>query len=130
MMKKPVDIDEYILSFSEETQELLEQVRLTIKEAAPQAEEVISYGMPAFKLNGLLLWFAAHTHHIGFYPKASAIEAFKKDLKTYKWAKGSVQFPFNQPLPLPLIIKIVQFRVVENLQKIKPKKKQAKIGFV
>ena len=87
------------------------------------AEEVISYSMPAFKLNGMLVWFGAHTNHIGLYPRVSAIEAFKTQLADYKWAKGSVQFPLNKPMPLELIGEIVKFRVAENLQRVKPKRK-------
>ncbi|TAL72206.1 MAG: hypothetical protein EPN88_05095, partial [Bacteroidetes bacterium] len=102
---------------------LLEQLRVTIKKAAPKAEEIISYGMPAFKLNGVLVWFAAHSKHIGFYPMASGIAAFKKELSIYKSAKGSIQFPLDKPLPLRLITSIVKFRVNENLQRIKTKKK-------
>ena len=82
-MKKPTDVDEYISGFPKETQKILQQIRVTIISAAPQAEEIISYGMPAYKLNGMLVWFAAHTKHIGFYPKASGIEAFKKELSIY-----------------------------------------------
>jgi uncharacterized protein YdhG (YjbR/CyaY superfamily) len=123
MMTKPKNIDEYIAGYPKEIQKLLEQLRATIKKAAPAAEEIISYGMPAFKLNGMLVWLAAHTKHIGFYPKASGIEAFKKELSIYKGAKGSVQFPLDKPLPLGLITKIVKFRVTENLQKVKAKKK-------
>jgi uncharacterized protein YdhG (YjbR/CyaY superfamily) len=114
-MKKPKDIDEYISGSPPEIQAVLEQLRATIKKAAPRAEEVISYGMPAFKLNGMLVWFGAHSKHIGFYPRVSAIEAFKKELSTYKGAKGSVQFPLDKPLPLGLVSKIVKFRVKENL---------------
>ncbi len=121
-MKKPIGIDEYISGFPKETQKGLEQLRVTIKGVAPQADEVISYGMPAFKLNGMLVCFAAYTNHIGFYPTPSGIEAFKKELSIYKGAKGSVQFPLDQPLPLKLITKIVKFRVTENLQKAKTKK--------
>jgi uncharacterized protein YdhG (YjbR/CyaY superfamily) len=123
LTKKPNTIDEYIANFPEDVQEILWQFWETIKKAAPKADEVISYGMPAFKLNGMLVWFAAHSKHIGFYPKASGIEAFKKELSIYKGAKGSVQFPLNKPLPLGLITKIVKFRVAENLQKAKLKKK-------
>jgi uncharacterized protein YdhG (YjbR/CyaY superfamily) len=123
-MTTPKDIDEYISGYPMEIQRFLQQVRATIKKAAPKAVEVISYGMPAFKMDGLLVWFAAHSKHIGFYPKASGIEAFKKELSIYKWAKGSVQFPFNKPMPLGLITRIVEFRVNENLHRIKPKKKQ------
>jgi uncharacterized protein YdhG (YjbR/CyaY superfamily) len=120
-MKKPKDIDEYIKEFPKEVQPLLEQVRTTIKQAAPQAQEVISYSMPAFKMNGILVWFGAHTKHIGFYPMASGMEAFKKELSIYKSAKGSVQFPFDKPMPLELITKIVKFRLAENIQKTKKK---------
>ena len=131
-MTTPKDIDEYISGYPEEIQQFLQEVRATIKKAAPQAVEVISYGMPAFKLNGLLVWFAAHSKHIGFYPKASGIEAFKKELSIYKWAKGSVQFPFNKPMPLGLITRIVEFRVNENLHQDKNEKKtiiRYKFGF-
>lgn len=120
---KPNNIDEYIASFPENIRETLERVRATIKKAAPHAEEVISYGMPAFKMNGMLVWFAAHSKHIGFYPKASGIEAFKKELSKYKGAKGSVQFPLDKPMPLGLISKIIKFRVKENLKNEKTKKK-------
>ena len=117
VMTKPGNIDEYIKGFPKEIQQLLEQVRQTIKKAAPLANEAISYGMPAFKLNGLLLWFAAYSKHIGFYPKASGIEKFKEELSIYKGAKGSVQFPLDKSLPLNLITKIVKFRVTENMSK-------------
>jgi uncharacterized protein YdhG (YjbR/CyaY superfamily) len=116
-MKKPKDIDEYISGYPIETQKLLEQLRATIRKVAPQAEEVISYAMPAFKWNGMLVWFAGYSKHIGFYPGASGIKAFKKELSIYKGAKGSVQFPLDKPLPLRVITKIVKFRVNENLQK-------------
>jgi uncharacterized protein YdhG (YjbR/CyaY superfamily) len=122
-MIKPKDFNEYLISFPKETQILLEQVRSTIKKNAPQAVEVISYGMPAFKLNGMLLYYAAHKNHIGFYPYKSAIIAFKQELSVYKGAVGSVQFPFSKPLPLGLIGKIVKFRVKENLEKAKIKSK-------
>ena len=122
-MKKPDDVDDYIASYPKPVQLILEQVRATIKKTAPEAEEVISYGMPAFKLNGILVWFAAHSKHIGFYPRVSGIEKFKKELSVYKNAKGSVQFPLDKPMPLALITKIVKFRVDENLQKAKAKKK-------
>jgi uncharacterized protein YdhG (YjbR/CyaY superfamily) len=120
---KPNNIDEYIAGFPKDIQTLLEQVRTTIKEAAPQAEEVISYQMPAFKFNGMLVYFAAYKNHIGFYPTASGIDAFKKELSVYKGAKGSVQFPLDKPLPLELITKIVKFRATENLKKASMKKK-------
>jgi uncharacterized protein YdhG (YjbR/CyaY superfamily) len=122
-MKKPTNIDEYISGFPKETQKILEELRATIKKAAPNAEELISYAMPAFKLNGMLVWFAAHSNHIGFYPRGSGIEAFKKELSIYKNAKGSVQFPLDKALPSVLITKIVKFRRTENLQKTIKKKK-------
>jgi uncharacterized protein YdhG (YjbR/CyaY superfamily) len=113
---KPNNIDDYIAGFPKETQKILQQIRATIKKAAPGAEEVISYGMPAFKLNGLLVWFAAYSKHIGFYPRVTAINAFQKELSIYKGAKGSVQFPLDKPMPLKLITKIVKYRVKENFE--------------
>lgn len=115
----PSNMDEYIARFPREVQPLLNKMRLTIQRAAPQAKEVISYGIPAFTLGGMLVWFAAHKSHIGFYPRASGMAAFKKELSQYKQAKGSVQFPFEQPLPLTLIARMVKFRVKENLSKKK-----------
>lgn len=122
-MKKPSSVEEYISSFPKETQQLLKQVRATVKKNAPKAEEVISYSMPAFKMNGMLVWYAGYEKHIGFYPGASGIAAFKKEIANYKNAKGSVQFPLDKPLPLGLITKMVKFRVKENLEKAKAKKK-------
>jgi uncharacterized protein YdhG (YjbR/CyaY superfamily) len=115
------NIDEYIVDFPDETRSMLEELRLSIQEAAPKAEEVISYGMPAFKQNGMLVYFAGYKKHIGFYPTASGIASFKKELIPYKSSKGAVQFPLDKPLPLGLIKKIVKFRVKENLQKAKLK---------
>ena len=116
-------IDEYISGFPEDIQTLLQQIRVTIREAAPEAEEAIKYAMPTFVLNGNLVHFAAFKNHIGFYPVPSGIEAFKKELSVYKGAKGSVQFPLDQPMPLELITQIVKFRVSENMKKAKTKKK-------
>jgi len=116
-------IDEYISGFPDDIQTLLQQIRVTIREAAPEAEEAIKYAMPTFVLNGNLVHFAAFKHHIGFYPVPSGIEEFKKELSVYKGAKGSVQFPLDQPMPLELITKIVKFRVSENMKKGKTKKK-------
>ena len=110
-------IDEYILQFSPEVQEILIKLRKVIKEAAPDAEEKISWQMPTFALYGNLVHFAAHKNHIGFYPAPSGIETFKQELSEYKGAKGSVQFPIKRPLPYELISKIVKFRVVENIKK-------------
>jgi uncharacterized protein YdhG (YjbR/CyaY superfamily) len=92
-------------------------MRQTIREAAPGATEAISYRMPTFKLNGNLVHFAAFKNHIGFYPTPSAIERFKEELSPYKWAKGSVQFPLDKPVPYALVKKIVTFRVKENLKR-------------
>ena|SRR5436190_19619546 len=112
-------IDEYIAAAPKEIRPILEEIRATIKAAAPEATERISYGMPTFFLNGNLVHFAAHKNHIGFYPTPSGIEKFKKELSKYEGAKGSVQFPLDQPMPLELIRKIVLFRVKENLAKKK-----------
>jgi len=114
----------YIAAFPKGTQDLLMQLRTTIKKAAPQAEEVLSYQMPAYKFHGILVYFAGHKHHIGFYPTSSGIEAFKQELSVYKGAKGSVQFPLDQPLPLRLISQIVKFRVIENREKAIAKSKK------
>lgn len=114
------DIDKFIAGFPMNIQKLLVQLRTTIKKAAPNAEEGIGYGMPAYKTNGKpLVYFSAFKNHIGFYPTPSGIEAFKKELLTYEGAKGSIKFSMDQPLPLALITKIVKFRVKENLQKRK-----------
>jgi uncharacterized protein YdhG (YjbR/CyaY superfamily) len=111
------DIDEYIAIQTPEVQILLELMRQTIKKAAPKAEEVISYSMPAFKYYGMLVYFAAYKNHIGFYATPTGHSEFKEELSVYKQGKGSVQFPLSQPLPLDLISRIVQFRVKENLKK-------------
>jgi uncharacterized protein YdhG (YjbR/CyaY superfamily) len=108
-------IDEYIASFPENTRRILQELRRTIREAVPQAEETISYRMPAFRLNGVLVWFAAFKDHVGFFPKASAIEVFKKELAGYETSKGTVRFPLDKPIPTELIRKIVEYRVKENL---------------
>lgn len=117
------DVEEYVSIFPEEIRELLQSIRTAIKEAAPEAEEVISYNMPAYKYYGILVYFAAYKNHIGFYPGSSLItEVFKKDLVKYKTSKGTIQFPPDQQLPLKLIKKIVKFRVRYNLDKAKTKK--------
>ncbi|MGE5391395.1 MAG: iron chaperone [Deltaproteobacteria bacterium] len=117
-------IDEYIGQFAPEVQEILRTLRGVIKESAPEAEEKISYQMPAFALHGILVYFAAFKNHIGFYPTASGISAFKDDLSGYKSAKGSVQFPLSKPIPYDLISKIVKFRVSENIKKEDLKRKK------
>jgi len=127
MAKEPTQfttIDEYIASFPKDTQYLLEQIRATIRNAAPDAEETISYQIPTFTLNGNLVHFAAFKNHIGFYPSPSGIEKFKHELSDYKGAKGSVKFPLDQLIPFELISKIVAFRVKEHLEKAKGKKKR------
>lgn len=118
------NIDEYIAGFPIDIQKKLQQLRIAIRKAAPEAEETISYSMPAFKLQGMLVYFAMHTNHVGFYPEPSGIEAFKKEISAYDWAKGSVKFPVDKPLPLYLISRIVKFRVMENLQRAAAKAKK------
>ena len=110
-------IDEYIASFPKEIQEILTSIRKEIKSSAPNATETISYQMPAFRLNGILVYFAAYTNHIGFYPTPSAIREFSKELSSYEFSKGAIKFPLNEPMPLELIKKIVEFRVKENTAK-------------
>lgn len=119
---KPENIDQYIANFPAATQKLLQQVRETIHLAVPDAKEVISYGMPAFKQKGILVYFAGYAKHIGFYPTGSGIEAFKDEFVNYKWSKGAVQFPLDQPMPLDLITRITKFKAERDLEKT-PKKK-------
>ena len=113
----PTTIDEYISGFPSDVQVVLQTLRQTIHQAAPDAVEKISYGMPTFTLKGNLVHFGAFKTHIGFYPTPSGIENFKDELAVYKGAKGSVQFPLDEPLPLDLVRRIVEFRVEENLAK-------------
>jgi uncharacterized protein YdhG (YjbR/CyaY superfamily) len=115
------DIDTYIAGFPEATQAKLQQIRTVIKAAAPEAEETINYQMPTFKLGKNLVHFAGYKKHIGFYPAPSGIAAFQEELSIYPNAKGSVQFPLDQPLPVELIGKIVAFRVQENMAKTRKK---------
>ncbi len=112
-------IDEYIATFPKNVQSILEELRQAIRESAPKAEEAISYQMPTFKLNGNLVYFAAHKNHIGFYPTSSAVEAFKKELPDYEVSKGTVKFSMNKPIPFNLVKKMVKYRVKENLGKKK-----------
>jgi uncharacterized protein YdhG (YjbR/CyaY superfamily) len=118
------NIDEYIAGFPKDIKLLLNQMRLTIRKAAPDATEKISYQMPTFFLKGNLVHFASLKNHIGFYPTPSAIIAFQKELTRYISSKGAVQFPLNEPLPLDLVTKMVKFRVKENLQKAELKSKK------
>lgn len=118
-------VDEYIAAFDAGTQAKLQEIRNTIKKAAPAAEEMISYMMPAYKYNGSsLVYFAGYKNHIGFYATPTGHEAFEKELSIYKQGKGSVQFPLDKPLPLTLISKIVKYRLKQNLEKTKAKKKK------
>ncbi|HUM48237.1 MAG TPA: DUF1801 domain-containing protein [Chitinophagales bacterium] len=123
-MKKSNEIDQYISGFPAETQSVLQKIRSVILKAAPGAEEVISYKMPAYRLNGILVWFAGYKNHIGFYPSGSPILFFKDDLAEYKTSKGAIQFPLDKPLPQALITKIVKHRIKENSIKSKAKFKK------
>lgn len=117
-------IDEYIKTFPADVQKLMEQIRVTIKENAPEAEEGIGYGMPAFKTHGKpLVYFAGFKNHIGFYATPTGHAEFATELSKYKQGKGSVQFPLDQPIPYELIARIVEFRVIENQEKAKAKRK-------
>ncbi|WGQ10052.1 DUF1801 domain-containing protein [Pedobacter gandavensis] len=118
----PKSISDYISNFPDQVQMMLEELRKTIREAAPEAEETINYAIPTFTLNGNLVHFAAYKNHIGFYPAPSGIEAFHSELSGYQMAKGSVKFPIEQALPLELIRRIVAFRRQENLGKAKKTK--------
>jgi uncharacterized protein YdhG (YjbR/CyaY superfamily) len=120
----PKDIDEYIAGFPPDIQEILEEIRMTIRKAAPDAEETIKYRMPTFTLKGNLVHFAAFKKHIGFYPAPTGIEEFQNELSVYEGGKGSVQFPLDRPIPFDLISKIVKFRVEENLARAKAKGKK------
>lgn len=111
--KKPADFDDYFSLFPEDVQIILQQIRSTIKKAAPKAEEVISYNMPAFKMKKILVYFAAYKNHIGFYALPSGNKTFQKELSKYKIGKGSIQFPLNEKIPFALIEKIVKFRIRE-----------------
>lgn len=125
---KPKDVDEYIRSFPADTQEILEQIRVTIKKMVPCAEETISYGIPTFNSNGTyLIYFAAYKNHIGIYPVPSAIDQIDNEFALYKTTgKGTLQLPLNKPMPLTLITKLVQFRVKENIEQAAKKKQPEK----
>jgi uncharacterized protein YdhG (YjbR/CyaY superfamily) len=121
-------IDDYIASFPPEIQKILEELRATIKAAAPEAQEKISYQMPTFTFHGNLVYFAAHKNHIGFYPGTfvSVLQAFNNEISSYIDGKGTLKFPLDKPLPLELISKIVKFRVAENLKKAEIKSRKKK----
>lgn len=122
MKEEFTTIDEYIKTFPPDIQDILQKMRRIIQEAVPEATEAIRYGMPTFKLKSNLVHFAAFKNHIGFYPTPSGIEAFKKEISQYKWAKGSIQFPLNKPIPFDLVKRIVDFRVQEVSHKTTSKR--------
>lgn len=125
MLTKASNIDEYIAGFPPDTRTALEQVRATIRKVAPEAEETISYAMPAFRLHKqVLVYFAGYQHHIGFYALPSGTAALQEEFSRYKMGKGSIQFPLKDPMPLDLIARIVEFRVNETLEKAAMKKKK------
>jgi uncharacterized protein YdhG (YjbR/CyaY superfamily) len=120
-MKEYADINAFIADCPEEVQVILEKIRATIQQAAPEAKEAIKYGMPTFVLYGNLVHFAAYKNYIGFYPAPTGIDAFIEELAPYRTGKGTIQFPFDKPIPYDLITKVVKFRVEENLNKRKKK---------
>jgi uncharacterized protein YdhG (YjbR/CyaY superfamily) len=124
-MRKLRTVDEYVAALPKEARESLESLRKTIRQAAPQAEEVIHYNMPAFRWNGMLVWYAAFKEHIGFYPRVSAIAAFNDKLAGYKTSKGAIQFPIEKPIPAGLVKRIVEFRLEENKQHKRKRDKQS-----
>lgn len=121
---EPTTIDEYIAGFPPDIQEILQKIRQTIREVAPDAGEAIKYRIPTFTLNGNLVHFAAFKNHIGFYPTPTGTERFQEELSTYKRAKGSVQFPLDQPIPYDLIRRITEFRVQESQDKATAQRKK------
>ena len=127
-MSKSTEVDNYIASFPTDTQKVLEQMRSTVKLAAPEAQEIMNYGIPTLALEGNLVHFGGFKSHIGFYPAPSGIEAFKEELSVFKGAKGSIQFPLDQPLPLDLITRITKFRVDENIAKALAKSNKKKLS--
>jgi uncharacterized protein YdhG (YjbR/CyaY superfamily) len=116
-------VEEYISQYPEDIQKILQQIRAVIKKAAPKATEVISYGMPAYKQNKVLVYFAVNKNHIGFYPTPNPINVFSKELEGYKTSKGAIQFPLDKKTPLTLIFKITKFRVKEDLELFKSRQK-------
>lgn len=122
--KAPRTIDEFIAGFPESVQEILEKIRMTIRESAPDAEETIKYGIPTFTLKGNLIHFSAYKNHIGFYPAPTGIEKFRKELSVYEGSKGTIRFPLDKPVPYSLIKSIVRFRVKENMERAEAKRKK------
>lgn len=126
-MFKPKDVDEYISAFPPEVQEKLHQLRSIVRKQAPLADELLSYRMPAYKQDGgILVYFAAYKHHIGFYPTGSGIAAFENDLAPFKYSKGAIQFPLDRKLPVQLIRRIVRYRALEVAEKAAQKKSNGK----
>jgi len=119
----PRNIDEYIAGFPPEVRKVLERVRLTIRKAAPGAEEAIKYKIPAFTLKGNLIYFAAHQNHVGIYPVPKGMKEFQKEIAGYRGGKGTIRFPLGEPVPLDLLRKIVEFRVKENLENAEGKRR-------
>jgi len=124
--KKPTDIDGYISHFPADVQAVLQEVRATIRRAAPDAEEVISYQMPAFRQHGILVYFAAWKKHVGFYPPISGDKAIEKAVARYAGPKGNLQFPLDEPMPLELIERIVKLRVKQDTEKAAAKRKKSR----
>ena len=122
-MEKFDTINAYYASFPEEVQAKMQEIHDVIKAAAPDAEECTSYNMPAFKQNGVLVYYAAWKKHLGFYPTSSGVKIFEKELANFNWSKGTIQLPYNMPLPKELITKIVKLRLAENEEKALRKKK-------
>ena len=118
----PKNIDEYIAAFSPEVQAILEKIRLTIRQAAPEAEEKISYKMPTFTLDGALIYFAAFKKHIGIFPPVRGDEKLSKEIARYRGEKGNLKFPLDEPIPYALISRLVKFRVKEHLKRVASKR--------
>jgi uncharacterized protein YdhG (YjbR/CyaY superfamily) len=121
----PTTVDEYIAAFSPEVQSILQRVRKVVCEAAPAAQEVISYRMPAFKQRGILVYFAAFKNHIGLYPPASGDPGIEEAIAPYAGDKGNLRFPFDRPIPYDLIARVTAFRLKQNLAKVAIKRKKA-----
>jgi uncharacterized protein YdhG (YjbR/CyaY superfamily) len=122
----PQSIDEYIAGFPENVQALMQQLRKTINEAAPEAKEKISWGLATFTLEGNLIHFAGNKKHIGLYPGAEVIEVFKEKLNPFKTSKGTIQLPLDKPMPLPLVAEIVSFNIVRRKEEAEKRRKGKK----
>jgi uncharacterized protein YdhG (YjbR/CyaY superfamily) len=126
LQTSPKSIDDYIAGFPDDVQKILERIRRTIRKAAPQAEEKISYKMPAFTLDGDLIYFAAFKKHIGIYPPVRGDEKLNKELSRYRGEKGNLKFPLDEPIPYELIARLVKFRLKEHLEKLAAKREKKK----